>query len=103
MIGRIELLGQQWTVRVVGSAEMCDDTQGECHFERREILISNSLDGPHRDSVLLHECLHAILSISGLSEVLGERLEEAVITSVENGLHQAGYRPPISREKMHPR
>lgn len=101
MIGEIEVFGQRWAVRVVGQDRLCEDSEGECHFETREILISNRLDGPQRDSVLIHEVIHAILCVSGMSEILGDRLEEAVITAIENGLHQAGFRPPIPPERLH--
>ncbi len=32
---------------------------------------------------LLHECIHAALAVSGLGEVLGDKIEEAVCRAVE--------------------
>jgi hypothetical protein len=51
-----------------------------CHDAR---LIQLDKDDGVNNAFLLHEATHAVLTTSGLSEVLGLQLEEAICTAME--------------------
>ena len=51
-----------------------------CHDDR--LIQLDKDDGVH-NAYLIHEATHAVLATSGLSEVLGLPLEEAVCTAME--------------------
>ena len=61
------------------------------HIDCNEKIIEVE-DGPRREESTMHEGVHGILDQSGLSELLDERLEEAICVAVSHGLSQAGYR-----------
>ena len=44
------------------------------------------VDDDHWREHLLHEVLHAILFLSGHSEQLDQKLEEAIVRAIEHGL-----------------
>lgn len=48
------------------------------------IYIAKALKGTKYERVLLHEITHAVLSITGLSNLLKSKLEEAICDSMEN-------------------
>lgn len=53
----------------------------------RSIKLSNSEEHEeHLTATLFHEYLHAIFYVSGLSELVGHRQEEAIVTAMENSL-----------------
>jgi len=57
------------------------DEHGLYSHDSRKIFIDPTKDEPNAS--LLHEACHAALAVSGLSEVLGDKLEEAVCRAVE--------------------
>jgi Zn-dependent peptidase ImmA (M78 family) len=62
-----------------------DSNHGEYVHDEATIYLSN--DPRHEKdqwASLLHEIIHAVLTISGVSEVLGIEKEEAVCRSIEN-------------------
>jgi hypothetical protein len=57
------------------------DEHGLYIHDLRRIEINPKKD--EQVATLLHECVHAALTISGLSEVLGANTEEAVCRAIE--------------------
>lgn len=66
-------------IKVVLDAEI--DEHGLYYHDSRKIVINPTKEEPLAS--LLHETIHASLAIGGLSEVLGDKLEEAVCRAVE--------------------
>ena len=85
---QVNILGQVWEVCEL---RMSDD-HGCCDIEAQIITIDK--DCPFPDRVELHEVMHAILAVSGLTHLLEDYQEEAIVTALENGLIQAGYKRP---------
>ena len=80
--GTLEVLGETYTVVTL---PLPDDEHGQCDCEKK--IIKLNCDAP--PATLLHELLHAILFESGLSFVLEDRTEEAVVRAIEHGLVKA--------------
>lgn len=59
-------------------------TKGDEHY----IELCSSLQGDAFERVLLHETMHGILYVSGLTELLDEKTEEAIVLALEHGLSQ---------------
>ena len=60
---------------------------GELDFEDRKIFISNELKGEALFDTIMHEALHAVLAMSGLSYIIEDahdELEEAIVRSADN-------------------
>lgn len=51
-----------------------------CHDLRR---IEINPDKNEQVATLLHECVHAALTVSGIAEILGAQTEEAVCRAIE--------------------
>ena len=66
-------------IRVVLNEEM--EEHGLYYHDSRKILINPTKEEPLAS--LLHESIHAALAIGGLSEILDDKLEEAVCRAVE--------------------
>lgn len=81
----IDILGQRWTVKICKLKK----AHGKCYCGKREIHVDPS-DGRGMET-LMHEVLHAILDVSGMSQLLTEGLEEGIITALENGLVAAHF------------
>lgn len=87
----IQILGTTWTLSRGSHTE--DDLRcfGETDTHDRSIALFTR---PHEDyptrgpveQTLLHEVLHAILHVSGTSNLLPGGTEEAVVTALEHGL-----------------
>lgn len=81
----VSILGVKVKVRYI-SKELHDDSDqlhGAFNADTMEIFISTKSDV---SSVLLHEVCHALLYISGCSQRLSEKDEEAIVTAMEYGL-----------------
>lgn len=81
--------------------QLVDDHYGLCNGPERYIEIRNGLDAKLTESVLLHETIHAILYVSGISEHLHvcgpshqyssiheSPMEESLVLALEHGLSQ---------------
>ncbi len=75
--------GQKWTVHAVRGtskhfdAEPDEEVHGVTYDQRCLIYISRDLAPAVRDDVLLHELLHALMSVSGAAHILDEECKEA--------------------------
>jgi hypothetical protein len=80
-------MGVPFTVKHPQSVDK-EKSYGETQGFERLIKIKDSLKGEVYEATLMHEIIHAILHTSGISEMLGEELEEAIVVSLEHGLIQ---------------
>ncbi len=62
---KIIILGQKWQVLTV--EEIPNGLSGECLSDKTTILLSSKYSEESRKEILMHEMLHAICSISGIS------------------------------------
>ena len=76
------LLEQLWTVDRVKLSE----AEGECHTKRRAIHLDPETAPEGHGEVFLHEALHALCRLSGLSESLDDGAEEKVCSSLAPAL-----------------
>lgn len=66
-----------------------DEDYADADDVRREIrvdLVKHKKDSVDPEFSLFHEVLHIALGLSGVSEVLDDKHEEAVVKCLENGL-----------------
>lgn len=57
------------------------DREGNIHFYKKEICIYNNMNFSQLDSILMHECIHAVIHESGLQGFLIENEEENLCES----------------------
>lgn len=87
---KIQILGRDIEIFYVSSKrlnELSETSKDECclgFFNGTAIYVDKDLDKEVEHRVLFHEICHVILSISGLSLVLKDDLEEAVCTVMES-------------------
>lgn len=62
------------------------DNHGTCDVPMRTIYIRRTDPISLQRETLLHECVHMILGLSGISQLLSDELEEAIVIAVETGL-----------------
>jgi len=63
-----------------------EDDQGKFNRDDLEITIDISTPPNQLKTTLIHECIHAILDIGGMSYRMGCREEEAFVRLLESGL-----------------
>ena len=56
---------------------------GDCDPLSQIIRIDNTIPLDHQHKVLAHELTHAALRISGLNELVGDKVEEAICVLME--------------------
>ena len=83
MCDMVCVLGHWHEVRLTDELE--DKDHGD--FDTDTKLIRVNRRSRERDATGMHEIIHAIFDRSGWSEKLGEEVEEALATVLENGLH----------------
>ena len=82
---KLTILGHP--IKVVLVSKLEDDNHGDCDHIKRTIRISTSYPLDQQWATLYHECTHMVLGLTGLSELLTDNLEEAVVVAIENGLY----------------
>lgn len=67
------------------------DDFGGFHCSKRvmHIAVDRLKNNTQIEDTLIHECTHAVLGFSGLSELLKEGQEEAIACAMEHGLTNA--------------
>ena len=78
----VTIFGKEIKVEVTDNLD--DDVLGEFRAQEKIIYLSDFAG----KETLLHEVAHAALHYSGISEMLDEKLEEAICTCMEYGLAQ---------------
>lgn len=80
-------LGIRYQVQLVDQVDD-EESAGETASERRIIKIASNQDTRRRWTTLLHEYLHATISVVGLHGQLSEAVEEVLVQSMEHSLEQ---------------
>lgn len=82
----LRVLGRKIQVRYVSDRELqqlSDETEVLGLFYNDVIYLSSSLGQEQARRVLFHEIAHAFLNVSGLSNVLKHKHEEAICSALE--------------------
>lgn len=82
----LRVLGRNVTVRFISDrelAQMTNDTDVLGLFYKDVIYLSTSLTQEQARRILFHEIAHAFLNISGLTNVLKHKHEEAICSAFE--------------------
>lgn len=85
----IPILGRRINVRFISDRELAQaagDADCAGFFDGTTIFISSSLPHERAQRVILHELAHAVLSITGLTNLFEEKQEEAICDAFENYL-----------------
>jgi Zn-dependent peptidase ImmA (M78 family) len=89
---KVNILGESIDIRLISEEELhrLIDTRADEHEVygaflpgHRTIYINKSLEPEQIGRTLIHEVVHAHLSICGLSSLLEENMEEAVCVALE--------------------
>jgi len=73
-----------------------DECDGVCHGAREEIEISSRMAGHRQARTLFHEIIHACFVTGGISQILKEDVEEAIVQCLEYKLWPiVDFRPEI--------
>lgn len=80
------ILGEEFQVLKAKMKDAVGDTQPGHRKIRIDCSQHDSQD--EVDSTLLHETIHAILHIAGVSNLIKEKEEEAIVVALEHGLHK---------------
>jgi len=82
---QLDIMGTTFRIVQVKKIDK-DDSMGECEPLQRTIKIKAGLNDEMFESTLLHEVIHAILTITGQAEYLKHEQEEAIVLALEHGL-----------------
>lgn len=93
---RLRIGGQRWVVFLVSSKskhlknEDGVECQGRCVYDKARIYISRDLSDDVLEDTLIHELLHAVLSVTGADEAYGrsEKTEERIVKAITPAWHQ---------------
>lgn len=96
----VPVMGQKYSIEYYDNIKTDDkeDVYGDTDKGKKRIRIdlSNNKSQSLVRSTLLHEVLHAILSQSGLDNLLTDEVEEAIVVAIEHGLFPlVEFRPSI--------
>ena len=94
----IPVFGIPFKVQFVEEVDK-DNSYGETEGPERTIKIRQSLPPELLEATILHEICHAVLYTAGVSELLDENLEEAIVVAMENGLSQLYQRKSLSESE----
>ena len=78
----ITLLGKKIKIHY----EPMETNLGLSNFSEMAIYINSKQSIEEAKNTLLHECMHMILYIAGVSFMFDENLEEAIVRALEHGL-----------------
>lgn len=81
----VTIMGQEYQIKYVRKVDS-EDSMGSCDVHERIIRVKWPAPGGLISGTLLHECLHAILYISGQAADLSAEREEGLVLALENGL-----------------
>ena len=78
---KLTILGEKIIVKYVDL--ISEDISGDADVVKRTIRIEKKLNSKERQRVLAHEQFHMKLGLSGLSDLLDPKMEEALCTLAE--------------------
>lgn len=82
----IKILGREIQVITVPDSDLSvmADLEGCLGLYKGDMIyIASSLQEPLRSRVIIHEAVHAVLSISGLTNLIEDKLEESICDAME--------------------
>lgn len=85
----VNVCGVPFNVKEVPSNSRIDVTMGRSDSKLCEITINADMPDKMKESVLIHEWLHAVLDCSGLAEFSEN---EILVSCLQNELYRAGFR-----------
>lgn len=84
-IKEINILGVIYTIEEVYVVNKTEQRRGEINFLTNEIKIDKNMPQSLKNQVLMHEILHAVFDLLGLSELAED---EEKVQSIATALHQ---------------
>jgi hypothetical protein len=88
----LQILGTPYAVQVMYLHEgPCGQTLGLCCSSTRTLTVHSEQSTENTARTLMHEAIHAILAESGWTHAI-EEIQEGIVTAIEAGLWQAGFR-----------
>lgn len=87
LINKLTILGREIRVKKATAKEIevvCKDKGCLGYFDGNTIYVSRTLSEEQFKRVLLHEVSHAVLSITGLTNLLEDEKEEAICDAFES-------------------
>lgn len=92
----LRLGGQKWGVHIVSPRSKFllghegEPLAGRCDYERSTIYLSRALGDEARDDTLLHECLHALLYVTGADGAYrrNHAVDERIVAALTPALHR---------------
>lgn len=85
----VQILGKRFVIKVPKKLPDEDtSTLGFTDGHISSIQILDSLDSRRKWQTLLHEVMHAILYMNGVSSAIEEDIEEIIVQSLEHGITQ---------------
>lgn len=82
---KIDILGVVYTIEEVEVVNKAEPRRGEINFLTNEIRIDRNMPKCLKNQVLMHEVLHAVFDLLGLSELAED---EEKVQSIATALHQ---------------
>lgn len=79
----ILILGHKY--RIV--EEVCASDSGTCDTDTKTIMLNKKDTLANKRATLFHELCHAALHVGGVSFVLTDEVEEAVVRAIEHGVY----------------
>lgn len=89
---RIQLMGRVVPIKFVSAKFLTEKFSKENEellgfFDGQSIFLNKDADPQHLGYTFIHELVHATLAFSGVSNMLGENLEESVSEAISNWAH----------------
>lgn len=81
---KVEILGTAFAISY--QKRIAGNLFGETLPDTKRIKIKSDLTPAALEATLFHEMMHAALFMSGLSQIVTEDMEEAIIRAIEHGL-----------------
>jgi len=81
----ITISGKQFKIQVSDLSE--EGLHGDSSNDTKIIRISSKLSPKDQFATLFHECIHMSLEISGISYMLTDQMEEAIVRCVEYAIY----------------
>jgi hypothetical protein len=85
----IVILGERFKIKLVdaiGDKDSPDVIHATCDTTKRVIFLNKSIGQAAFETALLHEIIHAILAITGISAPMSESTEETLVSALERAL-----------------
>ncbi len=87
----IDILGHKIKIKYRKYLECDEGEEMDGLFDFRNLTIFINSDRPNISATLLHECTHAALMLSGVSNLFNRDVEEAIVEAIESGLKDFFY------------